>query len=680
MDPEGKIISWNKAAEKLFEWTQKEVVGKYNPTIPKDEISAFRKRLERQLNGKSDIQTPCRRMRKDGTLVDVCLSTAPLRGASGEIVGAMGVLTDITEKKKAKEALSAERAFLQAVIDGVLHPISVMNPEREVLLMNKAAKNLLSAGEGQNGARCYQMFYHGDSPCENRESCPAMEVLESGRPASAVHHYHAAGGEVRTFEIDASPLRRNGTVEGVIEVLRDVTERVRAEAQAKEKDERLNYLAFHDSLTHLPNRALFYDRLQHALAKARRSGKKSALLYLDLDLFKKINDSLGHQAGDRVLCEVARRIRRIVRKADTVARLGGDDFVIILEEVDGVSRITRVAQKIREVLSEVVFVGDHRLYVSASIGISLFPDDGQDVERLLRAAEMAMYRAKEEGRNGYQLYQEKMNSRAQEMLLMESHLREALEKEQLVLHYQPQVVLSTGRHVGAEALLRWEHPERGLIGPDQFIPLAEETGLIVPIGEWVIRNACRQLKRWMDRGLPPMLIAVNVSARQFRQSNIIQLVSDILLETGLPPELLELEITESTIMNDVEAAIVTMENLNSLGVKIAIDDFGTGYSSLAYLKKFPIQKLKVDRTFVRDISCDPNDAGIVSAIIAMAHTLNLEVVAEGIETLDHLQFLQKTGCEVGQGYLFSRPVPQEEFLTLIKETDGVFDAASAETC
>lgn len=400
--------------------------------------------------------------------------------------------------------------------------------------------------------------------------------------------------------------------------------------------------------------------MQHALDKARRNGLQVALIYLDLDRFKTINDSLGHTIGDRVLKEVAGRLTHQVRKADTVARLGGDEFVVILEDVQEAENVAKIAQKILLELVREVMVEGHRLHVTASAGISLFPDDGVDAEGLMKNAEVAMYRAKEQGKNMCQYFTPDMNSRARELLQLENGLRQALEEDQFVLHYQPQHDLATGELVGVEALLRWNHPERGMIPPGDFIPLAEETGLIVPIGDWVLRTACAQSRTWRQAGLPPMRMAVNISPRQFRLANLSSRVQEILQETGLEPEALELEITEGMIMNDLEAAIETMQALGKMGVSLAIDDFGTGYSSLGYLKRFPIAGLKIDRSFVRDIISDANDAQIATSVIALAHSMNLRVVAEGIETAEQLSFLQEKGCDHGQGFFFNLPCSAEE--------------------
>ncbi len=444
----------------------------------------------------------------------------------------------------------------------------------------------------------------------------------------------------------------------------EIAARGRIEESLRDNEERLRYLAHHDTLTNLPNRVLFHDRLQHAMAEARRSNDQVAILFLDLDRFKNINDSLGHETGDRLLREVARRLQQSVREADTVARLGGDEFVVVAEQVKDVKNVALLAQKILHALQQVIRIDDHHLYVTASIGITLFPDDGNDVEGLMRAADVAMYRAKDDGRNNHQFYTPDMNCRSRELLHLETDLRQALAQQQLVLHYQPQYEMATGSPVGMEALVRWQHPQKGMVSPADFIPLAEETGLIVPIGEWVLRAACAQSKDWQRQGLPPMVVAVNISPRQFRQSDLVSMVSRVLEETGLDPSLLELEITEGMIMNDVESAILTLQEFNRMGVHLAIDDFGTGYSSLGYLKRLPVSRLKIDQSFVRDLPEDLNDAAIASSVIALAHSMGLDVIAEGVESQEQVQFLHERGCLKGQGYLFSRPLPVGEFTQL----------------
>jgi diguanylate cyclase (GGDEF)-like protein/PAS domain S-box-containing protein len=429
----------------------------------------------------------------------------------------------------------------------------------------------------------------------------------------------------------------------------DISDRKRAEEQ-------IEFHAYHDVLTHLPNRKLFTDRLRISLTRARRSGKAVAVMFIDVDHFKTINDTLGHTAGDELLLEMSRRLRDCVRDDDTVARLGGDEFTIVLSELRHPEDAVSVAQKILETVQVPLTIAGMPIEVSASIGIALYPDDGTDPEALLRNADSAMYRAKEAGRNTYQLCTDEMKRRAMERLSMETRLRKALHESQLVLQYQPQISLVSGRMIGAEALVRWNDPERGLLQPSSFIPVAEESRLIIPLGEWVLRTACRQTKEWQREGAAGMRIAVNLSARQFQQQDLVQMVRSALDEVQLDPSALELEITETTAMQNGEVTVEVLRSLREIGVGISIDDFGTGYSSLNYLKRFPINGVKIDRGFVRDLATSEGDAAIVAAVIGIAQSLRLRVVAEGVETAEQLAFLQKRHCDEAQGFYFSRAV------------------------
>jgi diguanylate cyclase (GGDEF)-like protein len=425
-------------------------------------------------------------------------------------------------------------------------------------------------------------------------------------------------------------------------------------------------MAHHDALTDLPNRVLLYDRIGRQMAQTRRNQRVMALLFIDLDRFKNVNDSLGHQAGDRLLQAVARRLIGCVRDADTVARLGGDEFVVVLSEINSPEDAANVAQKVLEALSQPFRIADQDLHITPSVGICTFPRDGEDVETLMRNADIAMYHAKEMGRNNYQFFTAEMNATAHQRLALENDLRRALERSEFILHYQPQLDLKTGEIVGFEALVRWRHPDRGMVPPSQFIPVAEDTGLISRLGEWVLQQACAQAAEWQKAGYAHLQVAVNLSAQQFRREDIAETVARALEHTGLPAARLELEITESVMIQQPEQAVVKFGQLNAMDVQLSIDDFGTGYSSLSYLKRFPIDKLKIDQSFVRDISTDPDDAAIVTAIIAMAHSLGLEVIAEGVETAEQLAFLKVLGCDKAQGYYFSRPVPAQEFLNLLR--------------
>ncbi len=438
-------------------------------------------------------------------------------------------------------------------------------------------------------------------------------------------------------------------------------------SEQKAAEERIRHIAHHDALTGLPNRLHLHISLEQAIASARREGSELAMMFIDLDRFKVINDTLGHNVGDSLLVEVSRRLRDSLRESDLIARLGGDEFAVVLTGLGAINNAAHAAEKIQLSLSRPYLIGDHALHSTPSIGISLYPQDGDTIETLMKCADTAMYHAKEAGRGQYHFYTESMNRRTREHLALENSLHEALERGEFVIHYQPQADLTDGRPVGAEALLRWRHPERGMVPPDEFIPLAEENGMILPIGDWVLREVCRQLAAWRERGLPLLPVAVNLSARQFRQEGLAGRVRALLGAAGLPMRAIELEITESTAMTKADTSADVLRALHGAGLSIAIDDFGTGYSSLGYLKRFPIDKLKIDRSFVMDIPDDANDTAIASAIIQMARGLGMKVVAEGVETEAQRDFLREQGCSYMQGYWYSRPLDADAYETFTRK-------------
>jgi diguanylate cyclase (GGDEF)-like protein/PAS domain S-box-containing protein len=446
--------------------------------------------------------------------------------------------------------------------------------------------------------------------------------------------------------------------EGIVE---DISDR-------KVAEERVQYLAYYDALTGLPNRTLLRDRLSKALASARRRKDKVALLFLDLDRFKIVNDSLGHSLGDLLLKEVAARLKRWAREQDTVARLGGDEFLIVLTSVKDIPGAAIAAERLMDAMIAEFVVQGHPLMVSCSLGISIFPEHGADGETLIKNADAAMYSAKDYGRNNFQFFTEDINAEVVERLTLENSLRLALEKKELFLVYQPQMDIASGRITGLEALLRWQHPELGLVPPDKFIRIAENSGLIVPIGEWVLRTACSQARKWQDEGLPAVPVAVNVSAMQFRQAGFCELIRRVLHETGLAPQYLELELTESLLLSNADVTLSVLRELKAMGLKLAIDDFGTGYSSFSYLKHFPVSKLKIDGSFVRDVAVNPDDAAITTAIISMAKSLNLKVIAEGVEDEAQMSFLRARQCDEIQGYYFSKPLAPEEAADKLRGT------------
>ncbi len=474
----------------------------------------------------------------------------------------------------------------------------------------------------------------------------------------------------RYLLIDYTPYYDGNTVTGVIASSHDITERKLAEEIERQHEEKIEHLAYHDALTALPNRTLFLDRLGQVLAQGNRESSQAAILFTDLDRFKTINDTLGHAVGDELLRHVATRLREVLREVDTVARFGGDEFVILLPKVQLARDAAQVAAKAVAILSVPFSVHGHELHLTTSIGISLYPKDGMDAETLLKHADTALYQAKNRGRNQYQFFDSRMNAQAHERLLLENSLRKALERDELLLHYQPQIELHTGRVTGIEALVRWNHPERGMIMPYEFIPIAEETGMISQIAEWCLNKACKQLGDWQRKGLKgsQIRVAVNLSARQLQQAGLPELVKSILKNTGLDPGFLELEITESTLMADPDSAIRILSRLHEMGIHISVDDFGTGYSSLAYLKRLPIDRIKIDQSFVRDVPGDPNDVAIVQAILAIAQKLNLKVLAEGVETPEQKDFLLQHACDEAQGYYFRPPLSVDDCADFLDNT------------
>ena len=436
----------------------------------------------------------------------------------------------------------------------------------------------------------------------------------------------------------------------------------------KEDEELLQYMARYDHLTGLPNRMLFYDRLQQTLAHSRRAERAAALVFIDIDHFKRVNDTLGHAVGDELLQEIAQRLKNALRSVDTVGRLSGDEFAVILSDLANVEDAAVVTQTMLAALERPFTLEGHELFVSVSAGITLFPTDSEDPDTLLKNADTAMYRAKEAGRNGYQFFKPDMNTRALERMSMENHLRRALERNEFLVYYQPKVELIHGSITGLEALLRWNHPELGLVSPAQFIPLLEDNGLIVPIGEWVIGEACRQLKIWAtETGMPTLSVAVNLSPRQLQRRQLAPSVEQVVSRSGVDPRSVELEVTESVLMHNADQARGILRELKDFGIRLSVDDFGTGYSSLAYLKSFPLDALKIDRSFVRDITSDPDDAMITRAVISLAHSLRLKVVAEGVETPAQLAFLTVNGCDEMQGFYFSKPLPAAQCGALLAE-------------
>jgi diguanylate cyclase (GGDEF)-like protein/PAS domain S-box-containing protein len=567
-----------------------------------------------------------------------------------------------SEREKAMAALQQREEQFRLIAEHTQDLICLLNADGQFFYISPSSESLLGyAPKTLIGADFFRLVHPDD-----REAVAAAfrQTLESDSGQSQEFRVQHQNGDWRIFELIAGRvLDSNGTPQRIVAVSRDITKRRRDE-------ETIRHLAYYDALTGLPNRALFNDRLALAIAHSYRNRQLLGLMFLDMDRFKTVNDTLGHVMGDRLLQGISERLKTCLREGDTIARLGGDEFMLLLPGVAQIEDIAKVAQRILEALKTPFPCEGHDLHITTSIGIALYPNDSTDGDSLLKNADIAMYRAKEQGRNNYQFYTPGMNASAFERLSLENNLRRALERDEFVLYYQAQLNLRSGRITGAEALIRWQHPDLGLLLPSQFIPVAEETGLIIPLGEWVLNNASAQNKMWQGAGLPPVRIAVNLSPLHFKHKGLTRTIAEVLAKSGLEPGWLELELTESTIMQNVDATILTMIQLQEMGVHVSIDDFGTGYSSLSYLKRFPINTVKIDQSFIRDITTNSDDAAIAKAIIGMAHSLNLRVIAEGVETREQLAFLQNEDCDEVQGFFFSQPLPAEEFSRLLKGHDA----------
>ena len=580
-----------------------------------------------------------------------------------ETKGLLRALRYAVERKAMEEALFAEKERAQVTLNCIGDAVICTDADGNITFLNLVAEQMTSWSRQEAAGRpMAEVFRILDSNTREPTPNPMEKSVEQNRmvdlPANCIL-VRRDGSEI-PIEDSVAPIHdREGSATGAVIVFRDVSV---ARAMALE----MTHSAQHDFLTGMPNRMLLNDRVNQAIAWAQRNSKKVAVLFLDLDGFKHINDSLGHPTGDKLLQSVAKRLVDCVRGSDTVSRQGGDEFVVLLSEVGLSEDAAITARRMLQTVAEAHSIDQHDLHVTTSIGVSVFPDDGSDAETLIKNADTAMYQAKENGRQSYQFFKPAMNVRAVERQSIEESLRRALEREEFLVHYQPKVKLSTGQISGAEALIRWKHPVRGLVPPGDFIPIAEDCGLIVPIGNWVLREACKQARAWANQGLPVITMAVNISAMEFRDEDFLDGIFRALRETGLEPKLLELELTESVLMKRAESTQSILKILRASGVQLAVDDFGTGYSSLSYLRKFPIDALKIDQSFIRQITTAPDETTIVTAVISMGRSLKLRVVAEGVETLEELAFLQARHCDEAQGYYFSRPVLPEQFARLLE--------------
>ncbi len=572
-----------------------------------------------------------------------------------------GVRKQMLVKKKieqANRAIEAEKEMNRIIVHSSPLAIYTRDKSGMVTAWNQACERMFGWTEGEVIGKPLPTVPIGK---EDESEEFRRQILERDRTIQTEVQRRRKDGVLIDLIVTMSALRNEaGDIEGYLAIAADITERKAAE-------KRVEFLAHHDVLTALPNRLLVQDRFRQAAAYADREAKKVALVFFDLDHFKSINDSLGHSVGDALLVEIASRLKNTVRSIDTISRQGGDEFLIVLSNLPDADIIPAILSKYRNRLQEPFYIDENELPISMSIGVALYPDDGLDFDTLLKKADMAMYRAKDAGRNTYRFFDEQMNVEAMDQLRVRSGLRRALERGEFVLHYEPQISLATGQILGAEALIRWRHPEQGLVHPAKFIHIAEESGLIVPIGEWVLKEACRQGMAWKGQGLANITIAVNLSVMQFRRGDLEKTVIHALEESGMDPNLLELELTESVLIQDVENVLNSMQELKALGVKLSIDDFGTGYSSLSYLKRLHVDKLKIDKSFVRDLVGDVDDRAIVNAIIQIARSLNLKTLAEGAENAEVCSVLKSMGCEECQGYYFSKPLAAADFMAYCLE-------------
>ncbi len=561
-------------------------------------------------------------------------------------------------KHSMERQLRDNERWLGAVLRGIGEGVIASDVHGIVRLVNPVAVDLIGRPAADIvGRPIADVFTVVDAQTRARLPNPLLQAIGEQKSVTLPERALLLSGDGREIPIDDSAALIHDSrsrIAGAVLVFRDITERLRTEQQ-------LRHLAYHDELTGLPNRALFQILTQRAVTEAQRSGGRVGVIFLDLDRFKMVNDSLGHSVGDRLLGAVAARLSAVLPPGAMLARFGGDEFTLLLEALPGPEEASGVSERILAALAAPFELIDQEFYVGASIGISLFPEDGSDAATLIRNADAALYRVKDRGRNGYAFYQAEMNAGALSRLALEAQLRHALERGEFALHFQPRVDLMTGHIRGVEALIRWNQPEVGLIAPLQFLGLAEETGLILPIGAWVLETACRQARTWRENGLPDLRVAVNLSNRQFRHPDLIDTIASILAETGLPAPALELEMTETIVMHDRLDAIAKIKALKQMGVRLAIDDFGTGYSSLEYIKLFQVDALKIDRAFVRNAHVNKEDAAIIQAVVTLAHSLNLDVTAEGIETPEQQLCMTTCLCDEGQGYLFGRPMTPEAF-------------------
>jgi len=658
-DPQGHVLYCNPAFTALTGYVLDEIRGA-TPALWKSGDTpegTYREMWARVMRGES-WQGILRNRCKDGTFYWERQHIAPLRDSTGNITQLIAIKEDITHLREVESALLLREQALASTNNGVMISRAAAD-DHSILYVNPAFERITGYTADEAVGRVGRFLVRDDlaQPGLNE----IRNALREKRPGHAILRNYRQDGAMFWNELFIAPISDATVSETThfVSIINDVSDRIHYQ-------EAMAHQATHDSLTGLANRSLLNDRITQAINLARRAGRQVAVALLDLDHFKHINDAYGHSAGDTLLREIATRLQHCVRDTDTVARLGGDEFVVVLTDLAQEDNAEHVAHKIIDAMGQSIKVGEQEVFVGASIGMALYPRDGEHGEILLRNADMAMYRVKEHGRNSVRSYTPDLANMAINRIDKEGALRRALERNEFLLHYQPKVDVKTRRIIGAEALIRWEQPHVGMTHPGEFIPLAEDTGLILPIGAWVIRAAFMQQAAWRDAGLPPLKIAINISARQFRQDDLPEQVARLLEETGADPTAFIFEMTESMVMHDVDSALMILRALKDKGFTLSLDDFGTGYSSLSYLRRFPIDEVKIDRSFVNELHHNEDDAAIAAAVVAMARSLGLSVVAEGVEIIEQLSALERLGCNEVQGYLLGRPLPVEAFVEQVR--------------
>ena len=663
--PEGIVVDANEALGQLLNCNSNDLIGAFFPSLGLGDASRIKRILEEDACSAAKevmvqshsmlCEYPCD---QDSRWLEMTLRTTLLDGECYCIL----VARDVSERQKAHAMVEALLAEKEALLDNALVGIA-HTQERTIVSCNRRFEELFGYLPGELLNKSTRILYESDIDYE-RVGSDGYAGLGVIGVCPRILELRRKDGSLFWTELTGRALGTDGRDSDCIWVFSDITERRKAEEKAR-------FLQYHDVLTGLPNHQLFHDRLQQAMAFCNRAGKKVAVLLVDLDRFKSINDLLGHEVGDQFLVEVAKRLESNVRSADTVSRQGGDEFMLLLSNVSDLDAIAAFARDLMFRLEQPFEAGGQELTTSASIGIAIFPEDGADYGALLKKAEIAMYRAKESGRNAYRFFNEEMNHETLAQASLYSGMRRALASGQFVLHFQPQIEIASGRLLGAEALIRWNHPELGLVYPGRFIKVAEDTGLIVEIGQWVLEEACREAARWTEAGFCDLTVAVNLSSVQFKRGDVEKNVAFALESSGLAPSLLELELTESILIDDTDNVLATVKRLKLMGITLSIDDFGTGYSSLSYLKRFDVDKLKIDQSFVSNLASDDENIEIVRAIIQMAGGLGLKTIAEGVETRPTKELLQRYGCDEAQGYLFARPLSAPEFIEFARATSGL---------